>query len=222
MLLMSSLCLSAQCPNPVIPKSGKTIQAFVPKGWFIKDSTKGDFNNDKLEDVVLVLANDKEEAENNYDYECARPILILQKTKTGYLLSAFSKKGVLCKNCGGVFGDPFESISLKNNVLNINHYGGSAWRWTKNLTFRFQNKKWELIGISEDSYFNAEECGDAGVGNSGRNLSEVNFSTSKMHIIRTTDTNCKPDKDIWLKFTKKPLINLNQFDIDKNYLPLKR
>ncbi|MEZ5046619.1 MAG: hypothetical protein R2831_06470 [Chitinophagaceae bacterium] len=221
LLVLSNLFSLAQCPNPIIPKSGKTIQDFVPKGWFIKDSIEGDFNQDKLQDAVLLIAHNQELDDSKVDYDCNRPLIILQGTNSGYILSAYTKDGVLCKHCGGVFGDPYESITLKNNVLNINHYGGSAWRWTNNYTFRFQNKRWELIGISQDSYYNAADCPDDGVGSAGRNLSEVNFSTSKMHIIKTKDTNCKPFKDTWLSFKRKSLINLMNFEIDKNYFPIK-
>lgn len=50
----------AQCPIlPALPKSAKTIQAFIPKTWFILDSAKSDFNADKLLDIVLVIANEK-------------------------------------------------------------------------------------------------------------------------------------------------------------------
>ena len=219
--LFISMISNAQCPDLIIPKSGKNIQAFVPQNWFIIDSAYSDFNQDKLKDVVLVLANEKENDENTQDYECNRPVIILQKTNNGYILSAMSKNAVLCKNCGGVFGEPFSGITLNENILNINHYAGSNWRWTKNLTFRFQHNTWQLIGISEDSFFNGDDCDDRGVGYAGQNLQEVNFSTSKMHVISTKDTQCEPYKDVWLTFKKGPFINLNNFDIDKNYFPFK-
>jgi hypothetical protein len=214
--------LYAQCPIlTALPKSAKTIEAFIPTTWFILDSAKGDFNADKLLDIVLVIANEKENVEDNFEYECNRAILILQKTKEGYILSSFTKEGVLCKQCGGIFGDPYAKIFLEENVLTINHYGGSNWRWTQDYTFRFQQKEWQLIGISKDSYFDGSDCDGEGVGNAGRNLVEVNFSTSKIHVIQTKGTACKPYKDVWLRCKKKPLISLSQFDVSADYLPIK-
>lgn len=219
-MILTNINSFSQCNFPALPRTGKTIHSFVPKGWSIKDSIKGDFNKDKLEDVVLVLYNKVEEKEDSYEYDCNRPLLILQKTNNGFALSAYTSKGVLCKRCGGAFGDPYESISLENNVLNISHYAGSAWRWSKNFTFRFQNNKWLLIGCSDNSYWSLGEC-NGSVGEAGYNLYEANFNTCKAHVIKTKEDGCKPYKDQWLSFPKKPLVSLQQFDVDKDYFPLK-
>ena len=119
--------------------------------------------------------------------------------------------------CGGIFGDPYVGISFKENVITINHYGGSAWRWTSNFTFRFQNNLWELIGILQDSYFNAEDCNGKGVGTSGRNLKEVNLSIKKLHIIETEGTKCKPKRDLWFRIKSYEKIALDNFNVDKDY-----
>lgn len=211
---------SSQCDFPALPKTGNTIRSFVPKGWVIKDSVKGDFNKDKLEDIIIVLANKVEDNNESYEYDCNRPLVILQKTNFGYSLSAYTTKGVLCKRCGGAFGDPYESISLEGNVLNINHYAGSAWRWTKNFTFRFQQNKWMLIGVSDASYWSLGEC-EGSVGDAGYNQNEANFNTSKAHIVKTRNDECIPYKDVWMAFKKKPFVTLQQFVVDNNYFPVK-
>lgn len=215
-----SFNLFSQCPKPIIPNEGKTINTFVPKEWFIKDSVFGDFNKDGLKDIVLVIAHDNENKDLQ-DYECARGMLILQKTKLGFVKSAYCNNAILCKNCGGVFGDPYNGITLEKNILQINHYGGSAWKWTQNYTFRFQQNKWELIGLSFSSFYSLNDCNGKGIGYAGLVLDEANFSTSKAHIIRTKEEQCKPNKDLWIPFKKKTLININQFDVEKEYMPIK-
>ena len=210
--------LSAQaCPSyPVPPKQGP-LSAYIPKGWQLMDSTGGDFNSDGLRDLVLVLEISQAE---EWMLQCHRPLIILQGLSANqYRLSAYSREAVLCQQCGGVFGDPYEHIELKKNVLNINHYGGSAWRWTKNFTFRFQNKQWELIGLSEMNYWTNGACED--VGSAALSLDEVNFSTARMHFIRTKNDACKPYRDEWKKFIKKQNITLSRFQVEKNYFPLK-
>ncbi|HQW46955.1 MAG TPA: hypothetical protein PLZ98_07755, partial [Chitinophagaceae bacterium] len=106
-MLLFPTYLFSQCEVPAFAKTGKTIQSFVPKGWEIKDSAQSDFNNDQQIDVVLILSNLIEQDENNFTYECNRPIVILQKTNMGYILAAHTNEGVLCKSCGGMFGDPY-------------------------------------------------------------------------------------------------------------------
>lgn len=218
-LLLYSIA-HAQCKVPQIVKSAQTVEAFVPENIEIHDRISGDFNADGLDDEIIVLIDKKEKEDDQYNYDCNRPLIILQKTKTGYILSGKCNEAILCKNCGGAFGDPYESISLKKNVLNISHYGGSAHRWSRDYTFRFQRNQWVLIGASESSYWSLGEC-DGIVGDAGYNLYEVNFSTSKVHIIRTHGDECKPYKDEWKAFKRKFPVTLNQFDVDKNYFPLK-
>jgi len=218
-LLFITQSLSAQQKSISFPKTALSIQEFVPTEFYIKDSVQDDFNQDGLNDIVLVLAP-KTELSQDFSNETNRTLIILQKNLNGYQLSSYSTNGILCKNCGGIFGDPFEYISLKKKVLDIHHYGGSAWRWTNHFTFRFQQNRWELIGISQDSFWINSDCDGQGIGDAGRNLTEVNFSTSKMNVIRTKGTECKPYKNTTIRFAKKPLIQLAQFNVDQTYWPI--
>jgi hypothetical protein len=38
-----------------------------------------------------------------------------------------------------VFGEPFEGITIKNGYFSIEHYGGSNWRWTRIITFKYDS-----------------------------------------------------------------------------------
>ena len=120
--------------------SQSAIQLFIPSGYSILDSASGDMNNDRVKDLILILKNNNESIENNYD-ELIRPLLILHGTKNNnYTLFAKNDSVVLCSICGGVFGDPYEAITIKNNFFSIEHYGGSNWRWTKIITFKYNEK----------------------------------------------------------------------------------
>jgi len=218
-LLFMAQSLLAQPKAISFPKTALSIQEFIPTDFFIIDSVQDDFNQDGLNDIVLVLAL-KTELSQDFSNETNRTLLILQKNLNGYQLSSYTTNGILCKNCGGIFGDPFDYISLKKNILDIHHYGGSAWRWTSHFTFRFQQNRWELIGISQDSFWINSDCDGQGIGDAGRNLTEVNFSTSKMNVTRTKGTECKPFKNTTIRFAKKPLIQLSQFNVDQTYWPI--
>lgn len=187
-----------------------TFKKYIPTNHTVIDSASSDYNSDGLMDIVIVSA-DKNNPSNN------RSISILQKLKKGYQIAAQCMDAVLCADCGGIFGDPYSGISFKKNVLIIYHYGGSAWRWTANFTFRFQKNDWQLIGISNDSYWNLGEC-DGGAGIAGRNFAEVNFSTQKIHLIKTKDTNCTPETDVWKKIKAYKKVSLQKFNIQENYL----
>lgn len=118
------------------PQSGNWEQ-FIPPGFSLMDSASADLNKDGKRDMLLILKNDQEA--NSTD--TTRPLLVLLGGKNNsFELYARNDSVVLCKGCGGVFGDPYEGITVKNNFFSIEHYGGSSWRWTRVITFRYDAK----------------------------------------------------------------------------------
>jgi len=129
------------------------LKFFIPGDFTILDSASGDLNKDGNRDLVLILRNNYEK-ENN---DTTRPLLILEGNNKGkYSLHSRNDNVVLCKSCGGVFGDPYSGISIKNEFFSIEHYGGSRYRWRRIITFKFNKIKKEFIlhrdvGLSYDS-----------------------------------------------------------------------
>ena len=163
-------------------------------------------NNDTLLDKVLVLKCDEEEMIPDTN----RLLLILFKSILGYELSANTPSAIMCKGCGGVFGDPFAGIEIRKNVLIISHYGGSSWRWSYTHKFRYQNNDWYLIGGTKSFYHCTEQCEslDDFVGN----YSDANLITGDV-LERKIDEKCKLT-EIKKKIIKS-LITLSKFNIDE-------
>jgi hypothetical protein len=116
----------------------KNLEEFIPTDFTILDSSSGDINKDGINDLVLILKNKYE----NFNTDTTRPLLLLQGNKFGkFKLITRNDSVVLCMGCGGVFGDPYQGISIKNGFFSIEHYGGSGWRWTRIITFKFDIKK---------------------------------------------------------------------------------
>lgn len=114
------------------------LKKFVPKGFEILDSEKCDLNQDTFSDYILILKS-KEESNDNSDLD--RPLLIIEGSKNGALkLVERNDHVVLCFGCGGVFGDPYAAMTIKKNYFTIEHYGGSSWRWTKEITFKYDKR----------------------------------------------------------------------------------
>ncbi len=66
---------------------------------------------------------------------------------------------MLCKGCGGVLGDPYVSMAIKDGFFSVEHYGGSNWRWTDIATFKFdkkKKKKWFLTRWGGDTFNTSE------------------------------------------------------------------
>jgi hypothetical protein len=125
-------------------------------GYSILDTVSGDLNRDSYKDLIIVYRKDNEDKtsdiNNNPVY---RPLLIYIGQSDGTLkLTAQNEKAVLCYDCGGMMGDPFSQIVIKNGYFTIEHYGGSAWRWSRLITFKYSNidSTWYLHKDGGDSF----------------------------------------------------------------------
>lgn len=111
-----------------------SIDDFVLKGYSILDKASGDLNQDGYQDYIVILRNNLDTTFG----DTARPLLIIQGQQNGtYKLVGQNNNVVLCKTCGGVFGDPYSAITIKDNYFSVEFYGGSNWRWTRVITFKY-------------------------------------------------------------------------------------
>lgn len=214
-LLAAGKSFAQDDPFANIPLTGKTIKAFIPDHYSMLRDTMyyGDLNQDGLEDAVLVLYSTFEDSPENHGDEMPdRLLLILFKTANGYTLAGKSSKAVLCYQCGGVFGDPFDGVSIsEKGVLQISHYGGSSERWAFQEKFRYQNGSFYLIGSSSDIYSIAKDCGDNSIGEADHIHHDNNWITGDEEILEKGD-NCRITKNIKHKIKKKPLVSLNRYE----------
>lgn len=146
LLFSVSVCaVSAQQRTGLLP-------SFIPKGYTILDSVSGDMNKDGLRDYAIILSNNAEK-ENP---DTTRPLLLLFQTpQHEFLLHARNDHVVLCQSCGGVFGDPLDGIFIENGLLKIHHYGGSSWRWARDIEFTYDpsSKSFKLYRDTEISHY---------------------------------------------------------------------
>lgn len=206
------------------PDKAKNVNEFVPTGWKTIFSTKGDLNGDKLEDIAIVIektdkANIVKNENLGSEYLNLNPriLLVLFKQKNGsYILAGKNDKDFI-KSAGDkenpALMDTLDSISIKNNILKIKFsyfLSAGSWSVTQNtFTFRFQNKKFELIGFDNNSYMR----------NSGNQEEfSINFSTNKVKITtgeNMFDKKMNKPKEEWktIKVNKKYVLDEMTGDI---------
>ena len=122
----------------------------IPKGYSVLSFTKGDLNFDEFQDAILILKHKDEDRE---DYK--RPLYILIGDSKGkFKVVAENNNSVLGYSDGGIYGDPFTGVTIKKGYFSIEHYGGSNWRWTRIVTFKYDKKKkdWFLYKDGGESY----------------------------------------------------------------------
>jgi hypothetical protein len=158
--------------NLEIDKLPAEIKAFIPEGYVPMDVTSGDLNLDSFPDVVLIVKkpNESDTSDVNDNPEKRPLLVILGEGNNKYKLAARNDSVVYCVNCGGVFGDPFSAVSIKRGYFSVEHYGGSNWRWTKIITFKYSkaDNNWLLTRIGSDSFHT-----------SNPNKSDIKIKTAK-------------------------------------------
>jgi hypothetical protein len=134
-------------PPLTVPESADTPAKFVPRGWRLEPETlkEADLNGDGRPDAAFVISN----GANLNDPNVTKHVLVLAlRGGDGKLhRSIVNDAAVLDGDEGGVFGDPFQGLSVQRGVVEIQHYGGSRDRWSFTHKYRFQNGQWELIGL---------------------------------------------------------------------------
>ncbi len=156
-LSFSIITVNAQSKVVTVPAE---VKPFVEQGSKAIALESADLNGDGLKDYILVLEreNPSEKDESGYPIN-QRPLLILVRDKGKKLTAAkHNEKIVYCSECGGMMGDPFQGVTVGKNTFTINHYGGSAWRWSTSYKFNYSriDKTWQLVRIQYET-FNAND-----------------------------------------------------------------
>lgn len=188
---------------PAIADRGLNPEAFVPKNWKIHKQAKGDLNRDKKQDAVLILSRADEGNEPNESWQTPRLLVVLLKDGAQFRRAAVSARAILCRGCGGVFGDPLDSLAIERGTFVFSHYGGSRDRWGFTHRFRLQKGDWYLIGrtsVNHDTLTRKSETIDE------------NLLTGDVMEKRSDETGKEKRK----KYRKKraPLISLGKFSIE--------
>jgi len=136
------------------------LAQFVQEGYTALDTTYGDLNLDQYADMIMVLKKNGEDTTSDInEHPEKRPLLILiGQADNTYKIAARNDNAVYCIDCGGMMGDPFMEVVIKKGYFSIEHYGGSGWRWTRTITFKYSttDNYWYLYKDGGDSFHAAE------------------------------------------------------------------
>ena len=132
------------------------VKPFVEKGMIPIAIETGDLNGDGKKDFILVLDKPRDpKSEFDEAGETERPTILLIRAADNKLSAAAQNDGVvLCRTCGGVFGDPFAGIQISGTRFTISNYGGSNDRWAYDYTFAYSRRdnNWQLVRVEETSF----------------------------------------------------------------------
>jgi hypothetical protein len=210
-LLIASVVLGQS-----MPVKTAAINAFIPSGFDTLQIATGDLNKDGKADLVLALKSKLEDAPDSVkeklDSIPNRLLLVLLNTGDSYRSVVKAKYAILCKECGGVFGDPFSGIEIKNGLLVVEHYGGSAWRWSLTHKFRYQQNDFYLIGKTTYSFWDVKRCEKLD-DYAGTDYKDENLVTGG-YVEKKISEECKLLVNKKGKQKVQPLIKLSEFIIE--------
>lgn len=130
----------------------RQMEAFIPKGYFLLKTAKGNLNADKIEDVVLVVGKSNEDSLSSPENPLKRKLFILTGCGNNlYKLAAQNENAVYYYKYDANFTESLVDIRTIKNGFIIDHYGGFARRWGRSTTFKYNSyrKKWVVF---EDEY----------------------------------------------------------------------
>ena len=129
-------------------------QAALPAGQQVVSWEVADLNRDGRLDAIMVS-----EAKTAGEDEGPRLLQVLLRQPDGKLkVVVRNKRAVMCRQCGGIFGDPFEGIQTQAGGFTLLHYGGSSWRWREDYRFAWsrRDQTWQLVAVDSLSYHTSD------------------------------------------------------------------
>lgn len=141
LLITLTLISLTACTSPKEEKTaGEEKAPLVPIGMEIIDTDTLQIQKEIF--VINALKYIDEDSLADINPELIRPLTILKKAAgEEYELMARNDSVILCKECGGIWGDPWEDLQIEENSFVIYHMGGSSSRWTRNIKFQYNQEK---------------------------------------------------------------------------------
>jgi len=131
------------------------VKPFVDKGRVPVALETGDLNADGRKDLILVISDVVPEKDPYEEGAGERSVLILVREASGSLtMAARNNLVAMCKNCGGVYGDPFAGVAIRGTRFTVSNYGGSNSRWSYDYTFDYsrRDRTWQLVRVEENTF----------------------------------------------------------------------
>lgn len=119
----------------------------IPENYEMIDTIYGDLDQDGIQELVVAYNTMKEDTQY-LDEGIPRELIIYKIQNSKWNIWQRSLQALYGSQDGGMMGDPFGEIEIKNGVLLISQNGGSSWKWGHTDKYRFQDGEFYLIGYT--------------------------------------------------------------------------
>lgn len=197
-------------PTPSVPQTVRSVQAFIPRGWKLEQSVRGDLNGDKLADIAvairstdpnLIVTNKRGLGRDQFDSN-PRTIIVALAQKGGGFRRVAVNNTLIPRIDNGVIDDPFEDnpMVIAGGALKIAiRFWSSAGSWSMSSTsfsFRYRDGGMFLVGYDQTDIDRS----------SGEEIKiSANFLTGRMSTAVGSIEHSRV-KTSWKNIGRKPLI----------------
>lgn len=143
--------------NEVVPIPD--FSNYISEHEEVMDQQVGLLDADNHSDWLVAVRTLAEDSVDTLEEPMPRRLLIMiNNGDNTYTLKSESQGAILCKDCGGMFGDPFDALVIKNRYFSVEHYGGSSWRWRRIITFKYnaEEQDWFLHKDGNIAYHSSD------------------------------------------------------------------
>lgn len=151
----------------------------IPDNYSIVDTVSGDLDKDSIAELVVAY---NKGPENETD-GVPRELIIYKLKNNNWIEWKKSDQALYGSRDGGMMGDPYDEMEIKNGILHISQNGGSSWKWGFTDKYRFQDGEFYLIGYSSIAGKPCEYWREV----------DFNLSTGKM-IVKKEFEECETDE----------------------------
>ena len=151
----------------------------IPDNYSIVDTVSGDLDKDSIAELVVAY---NKGPENETD-GVPRELIIYKLKNNNWIEWKKSDQALYGSRDGGMMGDPYDEMEIKNGILHISQNGGSSWKWGVTDKYRFQDGEFYLIGYSSIAGKPCEYWREV----------DFNLSTGKM-IVKKEFEECETDE----------------------------
>ena len=116
----------------------------IPDNYSIVDSISGDLDKDSINELVVAY---NVGPENEID-GVPRELIIYKLENDKWIEWKKSAQALYGSRDGGMMGDPYGEMEIRNGILHISQNGGNSWKWGFTDKYCFQDGEFYLIGYT--------------------------------------------------------------------------
>lgn len=137
-LTLALVACAHSAPAPA-PDAGAP-ELDIPQGYSASTRVDGDIDGDGHIDALVVL----ERSPGRRDALESRALLLVSG-RDGFQVLA--PRAVLCRQCGGMFGDPLQGVQVLSSGFTLRFEGGSRELWSQEFEFASDRdqRTWTMV-----------------------------------------------------------------------------